>query len=241
MEWRIEMKYKKIIYIFFISLFIVGCQSEVSKANSVEEYIPSHLMNAEVTTDIMTLEMEPDTLKKVGSIGQRMREHLASNMEWYLKYVEEHAEKKSFPYHPNFGVTKEEYEFVLNAIDQSKLVNTKDGKLKFKKKNDHEVEIFSSESIKLLKYVVIDTKKNTVKTSLGECEYFGEILASPEQKLTGPWHGKQWMLKKDDLIYIFSLGKIEAENKSIIDISVKGKYKGEIINKEEALEFSSVS
>ncbi|ANS45812.1 hypothetical protein BT246_03740 [Bacillus thuringiensis] len=33
------MKYKKIIYIFFISLFIVGCQSEVSKANSVEEYI----------------------------------------------------------------------------------------------------------------------------------------------------------------------------------------------------------
>lgn len=37
MEWRIEMKYKKIIYIFFISLFIVGCQSEVSKANSVED------------------------------------------------------------------------------------------------------------------------------------------------------------------------------------------------------------
>ena len=62
-----------------------------------------------------------------------MREHLASNMEWYLKYVEEHAEKK-FSISPNFGVTKEEYEFVLNAIDQSKLVNTKDGKLKFKKK-----------------------------------------------------------------------------------------------------------
>ena len=33
-------------------------------------------------------------------------------------------------------------------------------------------------------------------------------------------------VKKDDLIYIFSLGKMEAENKSIIDISVKGKYKG---------------
>lgn len=60
------MKYKKIVYILFISLFIVGCQSEVSKANSVEEYIPAHLMNAEVTADIMTLEMDPDTLKKVG-------------------------------------------------------------------------------------------------------------------------------------------------------------------------------
>ena len=64
MEWRIEMKYKKIVYILFISLFIVGCQSEMSKANSVEEYIPSHLMNAEVTADIMTLEMDPDELLK---------------------------------------------------------------------------------------------------------------------------------------------------------------------------------
>lgn len=90
------MKYKKIVYILFISLFIVGCQSEVSKANSVEEYIPAHLMNAEVTADIMTLEMDPDTFKKVGNIGQRMREHLVNNMEWYLKYVEEHAEKKVF-------------------------------------------------------------------------------------------------------------------------------------------------
>lgn len=94
MEWRIEMKYKKIVYILLISLFIVGCQSETSKANSVEEYIPPHLMNAEVTADIMTLEMDPDALKKVGNIGQRMREHLVNNMEWYLKYVEEHAEKK---------------------------------------------------------------------------------------------------------------------------------------------------
>ena len=50
------MKYKKLVYILFISLFIVGCQSEVSKANSVEEYIPPHLMNAEVTADIMTIE-----------------------------------------------------------------------------------------------------------------------------------------------------------------------------------------
>ena len=58
------MKYKKIVYILLISLFIVGCQSEVSKANSVEEYIPPRLMNAEVTADIMTLEMDPDTLKK---------------------------------------------------------------------------------------------------------------------------------------------------------------------------------
>ena len=77
-----------------------------------------------------------------------MREHLVNNMEWYLKYVEEHAEKKSFPYHPNFGVTKEEYEFVLNAIDQSKLVNIKGWKAEIQEKSDHEVEIFSNESIK---------------------------------------------------------------------------------------------
>lgn len=46
-----------------------------------------------------------------------MREYLVSNMEWYLKYVEEYVEKKSFLYYFNFGVIKEEYEFVLNVID----------------------------------------------------------------------------------------------------------------------------
>lgn len=56
------------------------------------------------------------------------------------------------------------------------MVNIKDGKLKFKKKNDYEVEIFLSESIKFFKYVVINMKKNIVKIFLGECEYFGEIL-----------------------------------------------------------------
>ena len=58
------MKYKNNIYLF-ISLFIVGCQSEVSKANSVEEYIPSHLMNAEVTADIMTLEFPYEIKEKL--------------------------------------------------------------------------------------------------------------------------------------------------------------------------------
>ena len=61
-------------------------------------------------------------------------------------------------------------------------INTKDGKLQFKKKSDHEIEIVSSENLKLLKNIVIDTEKNTVKTSFGECEYVGEIKASPEQK-----------------------------------------------------------
>lgn len=89
MEWRIEMKYKKIIYIFFISLFIVGCQSEVSKVNSVEEYIPPHLMNAEVTADIMTLEFPYEIKEKLEKIGNKMSDSITNNLDWYLKYAEE--------------------------------------------------------------------------------------------------------------------------------------------------------
>ena len=79
------MKYKKLVYILFISLFIVGCQSEVSKANSVEEYIPPHLMNAEVTADIMTLEISLCDKREVEKIGKKMSEHVKNNIDWYLK------------------------------------------------------------------------------------------------------------------------------------------------------------
>lgn len=116
MEWRIEMKYKKIIYIFFISLFIVGCQSEVSKANSVEEYIPSHLMNAEVTADIMTLEMDRDTRKKVEVITKKMSDHVKNDKEWYVNYISGHIDKQVKPYHPNFGITEEEYNFLETPL-----------------------------------------------------------------------------------------------------------------------------
>ncbi|MGQ0421186.1 hypothetical protein ACT4US_21155 [Bacillus sp. HC-Mk] len=40
----------------------------MSKANSVEEYIPSHLMNAEVTADIMTLEFPYEIKEKLERI-----------------------------------------------------------------------------------------------------------------------------------------------------------------------------
>jgi hypothetical protein len=235
------MKYKKLVYILLISLFIVGCQSEVSKANSVEEYIPPHLMNAEVTADIMTIEMDRDTRKKVEAITKKVRDHVENDQEWYVNYISGHIDKQVKPYHLNFGVTEEEYNFFRNAVENSSLSNTSDGKLQFKQKSNHEIEIVSSKNLELFRNIVIDTEKNIVKTSFGECQYVGEEKTPLEQKITGPWHGKQWMLKEQNLIYLFSLGKLEGENKSIIDISVKGIYEGKLISKEEVVEFRSIS
>lgn len=241
MEWRIEMKYKKIIYIFFISLFIVGCQSEVSKANSVEEYIPSHLMNAEVTADIMTLEMDRDTRKKVEVITKKMSDHVKNDKEWYVNYISGHIDKQVKPYHPNFGITEEEDNFFRNAVENSSLSNTSDGKLQFKQKSNHEIEIVSSRNLELFQHLVIDTEKNIIKTSFGECQYVGEIKPSSEKRILGRVNGKQWMLQKENLIYLFSLGKLEGEDKSVMVISVKGIHEGKLISNEEVVEFRSIS
>ncbi len=129
---------------------------------------------------------------------------------------------------------------MIDKMDNAEYINTKDGKLFFKKK-DHEIQILSDENLNLIKNIRIDTEKNTIKTPLGECEYEGEIKASDEQKATGPWSGKMWTLKSNGLLYHFSLGKLKNINKSIIYISIKGIYKDRIINTEEAVEFHSVS
>ncbi|KFN02969.1 hypothetical protein D0U04_17350 [Bacillus clarus] len=231
------MKYRKIIYILLVLLCIVGCQSEVSKANSVEEYIPSRLM----TADIMTLEMDRDTRKKVEVITKKMSDHVKNDKEWYVNYISGHIDKQVKPYHPNFGVTEEEYNFFRNAVEHSSLSNTSDGKLQFKQKSNHEIEIVSSKNLELFRHIVIDTEKNIIRTSFGECQYVGEVKASSEQRLTGPWNGKQWVLQKENLIYLFSLGKLEGGNKSIIDISVKGIHEGKLISKEKVVEFHSLS
>ncbi|KXY46800.1 hypothetical protein [Bacillus mycoides] len=234
------MKYKKLVYILFISLFIVGCQSETSKANSVEEYIPSRLMNAEVTADIMTLEFPYGIKEKLEKIGNKMSTSITNNLDWYFKYAEEMMPNGNLPYHENFGITKEEYDFMIDEMNKAKYVNTSDGKIFFKKKG-HEIQIRSDEHLKLVENISIDTEKNVIKTAFGECEYDGEIQASDGQKLISPWNGKRWVLKKDGLIYRFSLGKLVNTNKSIIYITIKGIYKEKIINTEEVVEFHSVS
>ncbi|CAM4101227.1 hypothetical protein BAAL111456_15075 [Bacillus albus] len=49
------------------------------------------------------------------------------------------------------------------------------------------------------------------------------------------------MLQKENLIYLFFLGKLEGEDKSVMVISVKGIHEGKLISKEEVVEFRSVS
>ena len=46
---------------------------------------------------------------------------------------------------------------------------------------------------------------------------------------------------KENLIYLFSLGKLEGEDKSVMVISVKGIHEGKLISNEEVVEFRSIS
>lgn len=79
-----------------------------------------------------------------------MSDSITNNLDWYLKYAEEEIiPKKTFPYHQNLGITKEEYDFMIDKIDNAEYINTKDGKL-FKKK-DHEIQILSDENLNLIK------------------------------------------------------------------------------------------
>lgn len=61
------------------------------------------------------------------------------------------------------------------------------------------------------------------------------------KRILGRVNGKQWMLQKENLIYLFSLGKLEGEDKSVMVISVKGIHEGKLISNEEVVEFRSIS
>ena len=43
--------------------------------------------------------------------------------------------RKTFPYHQNLGITKEEYDFMIDKIDNAEYINTKDGKLFLKERS----------------------------------------------------------------------------------------------------------
>lgn len=45
-----------------------------------------------------------------------MSDHVKNDKEWYINYISGHIDKQVKPYHPNFGITEEEYNFLETPL-----------------------------------------------------------------------------------------------------------------------------
>jgi hypothetical protein len=208
---------KQAIILLVLSIFIVsGCTSssetagktkkaaaetsaktEKTQGQASELPVLELLQEGLSTGEIMEVGMDPKIAYKAMEITNKMQANLQDKREWFLDYVAQVKEGQGMPYHPNFGITEEEYEIILNSDDYMRLM--KKGETSVLITNEENELTLAADQSEVIKNLTFNLENNTVQTKYGELAYKGKVEASDNQKVTGKWSGESWELSEGDI------------------------------------------
>ncbi|NPC94072.1 hypothetical protein HOO54_18065 [Bacillus sp. WMMC1349] len=169
-------------------------EKSLSNEQASKQPVMKYLKEGSSNADIKAPGLKADSAKKIKAITKKMQKSLADKKEWFKTYISKAKKGEELPYHPNFGITKEEYRIFLDSQNHMKLIKTGETPITITKKEDQ--LILKADKTKALKEITFDLKNNTVKTEFGTLKYKGKVKPSNGQTVTGEWSGEAWTLNE---------------------------------------------
>jgi len=210
----------RILSIFVMWFVILG----INIFGNVDNVTNSILEAGNYKGELMELGIKKEYEEKVNRIKNSLTISILENRDWFNEYVKAN-EGKELPWHKNFGVSKEDYEFLLKinenftAVVIKKLditINTKNEIAKF---NHNDKELMTSS-------LEFDLKRGIAL--IGEVKFkFDKMINSIEKGgLLGNWTGDSYVAKfkeitdlsqiEENEIYgelVLTMGKSDITNK----------------------------
>lgn len=178
----------------------------VSKPISLTD-IRSILSPREVDVEILGIKSPEDITRIQTTFDKSMRE----NGQWFLAYVKSEARTgEALPYHPNFGITEDEYKRLGEFLKSFKLVPVAKGRLKFTAHSDLKTLIENVDGLREFDGIVIDFEHNQVTTHWGTASS-DKPVHTDEQSALGRWDGSCWRL---------NAGTIESGSMTILEFDI---------------------
>ena len=237
-------------YFLFLLLIIFTTFSCNSTKNNTADVLNSILTSGQKDVDIIDIGMDKKNQKKAIQIAVKFKKSISNHRKWYIKFINKIEKGKPLPYHPNFGITKEEYNFVLSSRNKMKLIKTGNGKLAISKEGD-KILLKAVKNISYINNIKIDLEKNSIESKYGILSFKSNISASKHQAI-GRWNGYVWDLNKSNVdlkkfnikninnktkivsikIYI---GSMEKNNRTLIGIKIRNVKNGKVFKADESL------
>lgn len=231
---------------FFILLFIttpIFSQTSDTLTNVLVNDIKLFFPKDEIIGEILGLKTNPRQIELL----EKFQIGVQKNYEWFIESIKNRKEGEIMPYHPNLGLTENEYKELNLYNDNVEFIKIDSGKIKIIKLNNT-ISFKTDEKLKFLEFIKIDIKNNTILFDNYKLEFsdFPNIL-DPNNALKSKWKGYSWEFTEPkgfdidnfkDLKtltvkqYKFTLGKLENSGKTIMII--KGK---EIKDGEKSVDF----
>ena len=145
--------------------------------------------------------------------------------EWFRSYMTEHEDARPLPYHPSFGVSKEEYVKLLGTKNNLTLRKTHKVEIVANRLDENTVKFTSSDVNSPLNRLKINLRKNNVESTYGFLDEYSQINQSNPDSLTGAWKGVQW--KKEyakgsgGILEKLAVGRLDSGKQGIIYYDLK--------------------
>jgi hypothetical protein len=136
----------------------------------------------------------PNISPELEAIQTKMDKAVHEHGHWLQEYVKSTArEGDPLPYHPNFGITDEEYHRYFDSLKDIKLVPAGKGRLRFTALSNSKMRIESVNGLPELNGVVVDTELDQVITPWGTALVDKPVHTTGKSWL-GRWDAHNWKL-----------------------------------------------
>jgi hypothetical protein len=227
----------------FVILLMISCNRPGSFHFSgkiekdLDAMLKSGIHKASVM-DSLVQNTEQQALEKI------YKESIRQNYNWYTHYLDSFSGQPELPYHPNFGLTEEQYQALLNYRKDITLASTETGDIEIRNEKDI-ISFKASGKMSLLDKVRIDTRNNTVLYDNYLLNFSDTIHVNNENHgLKSTWDGYTWRFSEprdmnmEDIRntenltarhYKLTVGHLNKTGKTIINFTAREMVNGDFI------------
>lgn len=160
--------------------------------------------------------------EKVEALAAKMSEAISEDPDWFNEYIGQQNKQPGdpLPYHPNFGLTRTEYELMIAGMTQIGLRQVGEVTLEFPRK-DGMVHVIAGGMKLPVNGVVIDPQKDLVQTEFAILAEKSPVDQTDASSPTGRWTGYQWEMAEGTNLYnfyseIFAVGRQTDSGRGVI-------------------------
>lgn len=165
------------------SLALSSCASDDDATTSVLGVLPVGRIQA----DIMT-----GPQRQPSALQIRVREAIAAHSNWFYEHVKDLGPGETPSYHPNFGVSEEEFETWKAEVADVRLEKVATAEFAVKRSGRGTFTLDAKDPIAELDGIKIDLRAGRVRTPFGDAMIQTRVEPSERQRLTGQWRGYKW-------------------------------------------------
>ncbi len=191
------------------------------------------LPEGKFTADIMDSVIQSP---RQAELTRKFREGIQKNWEWFAQYSKTVEPGQPMPYHPNMGITEEEFNELQRYMSNIELVSS--GTASFRIENENDIIQFKANGrLKLLELVKINLKTNEVNVGKYELAFADtDNVVDDSTGLKSKWKGYTWRYEEPKDIsldalqdlqtlkakqYKVTIGRLEKNGKTYM--SIKGQ------------------